>query len=83
MHLEYVRLGSIVVVLTADGDQETYTVVAARDANPRESRVSSESPIGRALLGRRVGERVVIPAPGRSFAVTIESVEPPRVEEQP
>ncbi|MEA2642801.1 MAG: transcription elongation factor GreA [Chloroflexota bacterium] len=80
MHPDYVRIGSLVIVRTANGDEERYVIVAARDANPREGRVSSESPIGRALLGRRIGERVVIPAPGGSFNVTIERVEIPTTE---
>jgi len=77
MHPDYVRIGSSVVVRTSQGEMETYVVVAPRDAAPRELRVSSESPIGRALLGRRIGERVVIPVTGRSFEVTITAVDAP------
>lgn len=74
-HPDYVSLGSTILVRGADGEQERYTVVPPSDADPRAGRVSSHSPIGRALLGRRVGESVVIAAPGGSFTVKIESVD--------
>jgi transcription elongation factor GreA len=77
---EYTRLGATIVVRDIEGERETYVVVAPREADPRAGRVSSESPIGRALLGRRVGESVVIRAPGGSFDVTIESVELPATD---
>jgi transcription elongation factor GreA len=76
-HPDYVQLGSTAVVLTDDGERETYVVVAPREADPRAGLVSSESPLGRALLGRRIGESVVIRAPGGSFSVQIERVEMP------
>lgn len=84
-HPDYVQIGSIVVVQDEHGETETYVIVlpaeAVRTADSapgarREGRVSSASPVGRALLGRRVGDEAVIPAPGGSFAVTIESVTP-------
>jgi transcription elongation factor GreA len=74
-HPDYVSLGSTILVSGADGERESYTVVPPNDADPRAGRVPSHSPIGRALLGRRVGESVVVPAPGGSFTLQIESVE--------
>ncbi len=70
-----VRLGAKILVRGADGEEETYVVVAPNDADPRTGKVSSQSPVGRALLGRRVGESVVILAPGGSFMVKIQSVD--------
>lgn len=74
-HPDYVHLGSTILVRDGDGQADTYVVVSPREADPRAGRVSSESPLGRALLGRRVGESVVILAPGGSFTVRIETVE--------
>jgi len=71
-----VSLGTAVLVRRADGEEDSYVVVAPNDADPRAGKVSSHSPIGRALLGRRVGESVVILAPGGSFTVRIERVDP-------
>lgn len=73
-HPEHIQVGSAVIVRNQDGESETYVIVAPAEASPRIGRVSSGSPIGRALLGRRVGEAVVIPAPGGSFTVVIDSV---------
>jgi transcription elongation factor GreA len=73
-HPETVRLGATIVVRDSDGESDTYVVVSPNEADPRAGRVSSHSPVGRALLGRRVGDSVVILAPGGSFTVRIESV---------
>lgn len=55
----FVRLGSTVVV-EVDGDEERYTIVGAIEARPSEGRISNESPVGKALLGKRVGEEAVV-----------------------
>ena len=70
-----VRLGARILVRGPDDEEDTYVVVAPNEADPRSGKVSSQSPIGRALLGRRVGESVVILAPGGSFTVKIERVD--------
>ncbi len=75
VHPEFVQVGSTVAVRVGDGSRETYVVVSAAEAQPRAGLISRESPLGRALLGRQVGEAVLVPAPGRSFTVTIESIE--------
>jgi hypothetical protein len=65
-----VRVGSRVRVEYGDGDDE-FAVVAPEDADAMSERVSAESPIGRALLGRRVGERVRYRAPEGVVGVTV------------
>ena len=77
-HPDYIGIGSAAVVEAEGGDTDTYVIVNPSEADPRSGRVSSESPIGRALLGRRVGERVVVAAPGRSFVLTIRGVSGPK-----
>ncbi len=57
-----VALGSTVVVESADGE-ETFTIVGSSEARPSEGRISNTSPLGRALLGRRPGDDVVVRAP--------------------
>ncbi|HMM43428.1 MAG TPA: transcription elongation factor GreA, partial [Thermomicrobiales bacterium] len=54
-----VRLGSTVTI-DIDGDEETYTIVGAVEANPAEGRISNESPFGKALIGHRVGDAVSV-----------------------
>jgi transcription elongation factor GreA len=57
-----VTIGSTVTI-KIDGDDETYTIVGAVEADPNEGRISNESPFGKALLGRRKGETTEIHTP--------------------
>ena len=59
-----VRLGSRITVLDLEFDeQETYEVVGSQEADPMNGRISEDSPFGRALLGKEVGEEVLVEAP--------------------
>jgi len=59
-----VQVGDTVVV-SIDGDEdEEYTIVGAAEANPREGKVSNESPLGKALLNHRPGEEFTVETPG-------------------
>lgn len=69
-----VTIGSTVTI-TIDGDQETYTIVGAVEANPNQGRISNESPFGKALLGKRVGDSVDIKTPVTTLNAKIVSVE--------
>lgn len=69
-----VRVGSTVTI-EIDGVEETYTIVGAVEAKPREGRISNESPVGRALLNHRVGQQVTIQTPATSFSARIVRVE--------
>jgi transcription elongation factor GreA len=65
-----VRLGST-VTLELDGVEETYTIVGAVEAKPREGRISNESPVGRALLNKRLGDEVMIETPATLLSARI------------
>ena len=59
-----VRLGSKITVLDVEfQEKETYQVVGSQEADPMNGRISEESPFGKALLGKAVGEDVVVEAP--------------------
>lgn len=60
---DVVGLGSRVTVKEGGNNTEEYMLVGAAEANPKEGRISNESPLGRALLGRRVGDEVKVQAP--------------------
>lgn len=60
---EMIGLGSRVTVTEEDGLQETYHIVGSAEADPTEGLISNESPLGRALLGRKVGEVAEVNAP--------------------
>ncbi len=69
-----VQIGSTVTVLI-DEDEETYTIVGAVEAKPAAGRISNESPVGRALLGHRVGEEVEIQTPRATMTAKIVRVD--------
>ena len=62
---ETVHLGSIVTIKeTARGSAErTYTITGFAQANPSEGKISDESPVGKALIGHKVGDKVAVEAP--------------------
>ncbi len=71
---EVVEAGTLVTVRAVDDadDEETYLVAASKEERaPGVRTVSVESPLGRALVGRRVGERVTYEAPGGRFEYEI------------
>lgn len=71
-----VTLGSIVKVRDLEDDfEDTYEIVGSQEANPREGRISDDSPVGRGLKGHRAGETVIINAPAGDLKFEILSVE--------
>ena len=58
-----VRLGAKVKIRLADGEEASYLLVSPAEADPRRGRISEESPIGRALVGRRKNEEVTAETP--------------------
>ena len=69
-----VGLGSHVVVRDGDGDQYNWTIVGSAEANPRQSRISNESPVGHALMGHKAGDKVHVQAPVGTQEYTIVKV---------
>jgi transcription elongation factor GreA len=53
------------------GEEEEYRVVGSTEANSREGKISDESPMGKALLGKKIGDEVIVEAPGGEFKVKI------------
>jgi transcription elongation factor GreA len=70
-----VQVGSRVTIQEVGNDPEVYTIVGAAEANPRAGRVSNESPLGRSLLNRKVGDQIQVDAPAGSFTVNVLKVE--------
>ncbi len=69
-----VSLGSTVTVLNHKGEKEHYTIVGSAEADPKEGKISNESPVGMALLGKGVGDEVQVNAPAGMLRWTIESI---------
>ena len=58
-----VQLGSFVTV-REDGESDKYQIVGSAEANPVQGRISNESPMGKAMMGKRVGDRCRVKTPG-------------------
>jgi transcription elongation factor GreA len=72
---EVVDLGARVTVQEEDFPPETYHLVGAQEADPRNGRISNESPIGTALMGKREGEEVTAQTPGGDVRLRILRIE--------
>jgi transcription elongation factor GreA len=70
---EHVQIGSTVSVESTDG-AETFTIVGSAEAKPGEGRISNESPVGRALLGKRKGDKILVRVPAGDFSYKIVSI---------
>ena len=71
-----VALSSRIKLLDVDENEELeYQIVGSQEANPMSGRISDESPIGRGLLGHKVGETVTIDAPAGQMKFTLLAVE--------
>lgn len=68
-----IKLGSTVAV-TVKGKKEVFTVVGEWEADPQDKKISHESPLGKALIGKSVGEKVEVEAPAGKVVYTISSV---------
>jgi transcription elongation factor GreA len=69
-----VELGDKVLIQNQDGKIEQYIIVGSTEANPVEGKISDESPVGRALLGRKAGEKVEVKIPAGMLKLTIMEV---------
>lgn len=68
-----VKLGST-VTLHVNGRKEIFTVVGEWEADPTNKKISHESPLGKVLIGKRVGEKVQVEAPAGKITYTVISV---------
>ena len=72
---DMVGVGSHITIQEADYPAETYHMVGPKEADPRNGRISHESPIGRALLDRRVGDEVDVETPAGKVRFKILKIE--------
>ncbi len=72
---EKVSVGAVVTVQEEDYEPEQYKMVGAKEADPRQGMISNESPIGSALMGRKVGEWVEAVTPGGIVRLKILKIE--------
>jgi transcription elongation factor GreA len=71
---DVIQVGSRVTVKEENYDPEEYVIVGAAEADPRLGRISNESPLGKALLNHKAGDKVKVEAPGGAFIIEVVSV---------
>src|SRR5512146_797840 len=72
---DIVEVGTTVTIQEGSFEPETFYVVGAKEADPRNGRISNESPIGRALIEHKVGETVEAETPGGMIRFKILKIE--------
>ena len=73
--VDHIVLGSeVTVVDTSDGTEEKYMIVGSQEANPMHGRISDDSPFGKSLLGKVVGDTVVVDAPSGQLAFKVTGI---------
>ena len=71
-----VNIGCKVTVSEQDlGDPETYMIVGPAEADPKQGKISHESPLGKGLMGKRIGDKVVVAAPAGEITFEIVKIE--------
>jgi transcription elongation factor GreA len=73
--IDVVSVGNKVTVQENDFEPETFYIVGAKEADPRAGKISNESPFGRALMGRKVGEVGEAQTPGGTIRLKILKIE--------
>jgi transcription elongation factor GreA len=73
---EVIQVGNKVTIQEEGSpDKEEYEIVGVAEADPGAGKISNESPMGKALLGKRMGDKVQIDAPAGSFFVKVLKVD--------
>jgi len=72
---DVVNIGkSVTFIELPDGEEESYTIVGSAESDPFEGKISNDSPMGRSLIGKKVGDEVTVPTPGGELRVKIVTV---------
>jgi len=72
---DIVTVGSTIRLMDESaGEELTYTIVGSAEADPRHDRISNESPVGQALLGKRKGQTITVKVPAGTIKYTIKAI---------
>ncbi len=74
-NLEQVNIGSHITIQEEDLDPETWYLVGPNEADPRNGKISHESPIGKALIGHKPGDNVDVTTPAGKIHLKILKIE--------
>ena len=73
-HAKEVQIGSTVTVVEDKDKKQVFTIVGSAEADPKQGKISNESPVGVALLGKRVGDEVQVKVPKGILRFTISKI---------
>ena len=71
---DVIGLGSSVTLRSDDGEEETWVLVSPQEANTLDGTISTESPVGKSLVGRRAGDSTTVRTPSGAIIYTVVSV---------
>jgi transcription elongation factor GreA len=66
--------GSTIDVVDSEGQAETYHLVGAVESDPSAGRISIDSPVGRALVGKKKGDRITVSVPSGTLTLSVKAV---------
>ena len=69
-----IGLGSTVTIVSDDGEKETWRLVSPEEADTRAGAISTDSPVGNALVGRKKGDKTTVETPGGAITYTVTKV---------
>lgn len=69
-----IAVGTAFVAQTASGEEKDFTIVGPTETDPMAGKISNESPLGKAFLGRQVGETIEVDAPSGKISYTIKAI---------
>ncbi|MGE5373140.1 MAG: transcription elongation factor GreA [Solirubrobacterales bacterium] len=76
IHTDHVSLGSRVILLDVESKKEvSFTIVASAESNPKERKISDESPVGKAIIGKANGAEIDVMVPAGKIRYRITSIE--------
>ena len=73
-HSSVAAPGSTIEVVNDEGETESYHLVGAVESDPSTGRISVDSPVGRALVGRKKGDKITVSVPSGTRTLTIKAV---------
>ena len=69
-----VAIGSVVTIEYDDGEVDEYKIVGSLEADPFENKISNESPIGKAIMDKKVGDTISVESPNGSYDIKIVKI---------
>ena len=69
-----IEIGNKVLIQNIDGKIDQFTIVGSTEANPMEGKISNESPVGQAILGKKIGDEVEVHTPAGVLKLSIMDI---------